>query len=116
MGDRIPDASGAALWDLPEGAVGLRGRGRRAVVQVQTVIRGFGGRDGLLAAAAERESERAARQRDETPAGDLAAAAQIQFARREHRNLLHPHNPFRDPEVRCAGVVQPSAQFCLIDY
>jgi hypothetical protein len=44
---------------------------------VQTVIRRFGGRDGLLAAAADRESERVRRQRAEAPVGDVAAAIRV---------------------------------------
>jgi AcrR family transcriptional regulator len=76
-GERILDAAVAVFWDLPYAQVSLEEIARRADVSVQTVIRRFGGRDGLLAAAAERESERAARQRDETPAGDLAAAARM---------------------------------------
>ena len=44
---------------------------------VQTVIRRFGGRDGLLASAAEREAERVVRQRDEAPVGDPARAVRV---------------------------------------
>jgi AcrR family transcriptional regulator len=76
-GERILDAAVAVFWDLPYAQVSLEEIARRADVSAQTVIRRFGGRDGLLAAAAERESERAARQRNETPAGDLAAAARM---------------------------------------
>jgi AcrR family transcriptional regulator len=84
-GERILDAAVAAFWDLPYAQVSLDEIARRADVSAQTVIRRFGGRDGLLAAAAERESERAARQRDETPAGDLAAAARMLV---EHYEVL----------------------------
>jgi AcrR family transcriptional regulator len=45
-------------------------------VTVQTVIRRFGGRDGLLAAAAERESERVREER-EVPPGDVDSAVRV---------------------------------------
>lgn len=76
-GERILDAAVEAFWDPPYGQVSLEEIARRAGVSLQTVIRRFGGRDGLLTAAAERESERVARQRDEIPAGDLRAAARM---------------------------------------
>jgi AcrR family transcriptional regulator len=50
---------------------------RRAGVSVQTVIRRFGGRDGLVAAAAARETERVRGQRDEAPPGDVAGAVRV---------------------------------------
>jgi AcrR family transcriptional regulator len=44
---------------------------------VQTVIRRFGGKDGLVAAAAERESTAIRRQRDQAPAGDVTVAVRV---------------------------------------
>ena len=44
---------------------------------VQTVIRRFGGRDGLFAAALERESGRVRDQRDTAPVGDVAGAVRV---------------------------------------
>jgi len=44
---------------------------------VQTVIRRFGGKDGLLAAAAERESDRVRRQREPARVGDAAGAVHV---------------------------------------
>ena len=38
---------------------------------MQTVIRRFGGKQGLLAVAARREAERVRRQQDQAPVGDL---------------------------------------------
>jgi AcrR family transcriptional regulator len=52
---------------------------RRAGVSLQTVIRRFGGKQGLFAAAAERETERVRRQRGQAPVGDVPGAV---------RNLL----------------------------
>lgn len=56
-------------------AVSLDDVARRAGVTVQTVIRRFGGKGGLMAAAGERESTRVGAQRDPARvAGDLVAA------------------------------------------
>lgn len=76
-GERILDVAVAAFWEPPYGQVSLEEIARDAGVSAQTIIRRFGGRDGLLAAAAARESERFARQRDEIPAGNLPAAARM---------------------------------------
>lgn len=66
-GERILDAAVAAFWERPTDQVSLDEVARRAGVSVQTVIRRFGGRDGLVAAAIERESQRVQAERD--PAG-----------------------------------------------
>jgi AcrR family transcriptional regulator len=59
------------FWQRPSEDVPLEEVAGRAGVSVQTVIRRFGGKDGLLAAAAEREAERVRQQRDQAPVGDL---------------------------------------------
>jgi AcrR family transcriptional regulator len=76
-GERILDAAVELFWELPGEHVSLDEVARRAGVTVQTVIRRFGGRDGLFVAAAEREAERVRRQRDEAPAGDVAGAVRV---------------------------------------
>jgi AcrR family transcriptional regulator len=75
--ERILNASVEAFWELPFEQVSLDEVARRAGVTVQTVIRRFGGRDGLLAATAEREAERVRRQRNEAPVGDVAGAVRV---------------------------------------
>src|SRR5712692_8893933 len=70
----ILDSAVEVFWELPTDQISLDEIARRAGVTVQTVIRRFGGRDGLLAAAVERESEKVRRQRDEAVPGDLAGA------------------------------------------
>jgi AcrR family transcriptional regulator len=75
--ERILDAAVEAFWELPGEQVSLDEVARRAGVAVQTVIRRFGGRDGLFAAAAEREAERVRRQRDEAPVGDVPGAVRV---------------------------------------
>src|SRR5688572_13714824 len=76
-GERILDAAVEAFWEDPGGQVSLDEIARRAGVTVQTVIRRFGGRDGLFTAAAAREAEKVSRQRDQAPAGDPAAALRV---------------------------------------
>jgi AcrR family transcriptional regulator len=76
-GERILDAAVEVFWELPSDQISLDEVARRAGVTVQTVIRRFGGRDGLLAAAAEREAERVGRQRDEAPVDDPAGAVHV---------------------------------------
>ena len=76
-GERILDATIKLFWELPTVEISLDEVARRAGVTVQTVIRRFGGRDGLFAAAAEREDERVRSQRNEAPVGDVAGAIQI---------------------------------------
>ena len=75
--ERILDAAVEVFWELPTDQISLDEIARRAGVTVQTVIRRFGGRDGLLAAAVERESEKVRRQRDEAVPGDLAGAVRV---------------------------------------
>jgi AcrR family transcriptional regulator len=76
-GEAILDAAIEAFWEPPVGPVSLDEVAHRAGVSVQTVIRRFGGRDGLVAAAAEREGERVRDQRDEAPVGDVAGAVRV---------------------------------------
>ena len=74
-GERILAAAAEVFYakaDLPLDVVAAR-----AGVTVQTVIRRFGGREGLFAAALERESRRVRDQRDTAPVGDVAAAVRV---------------------------------------
>ena len=74
-GERILDAVTELFWEQPTTEISLVRVAERADVTVQTVIRRFGGRDGLFAAAAGRESARVARERDPAAvAGDPARA------------------------------------------
>jgi AcrR family transcriptional regulator len=76
-GERILDAAVEVFWELPGEQLSLDEVARRAGVTVQTVIRRFGGRDALMASAAEREAERVGRQRDEAPVGDPVRAVRV---------------------------------------
>jgi AcrR family transcriptional regulator len=76
-GERILDAAVELFWEGPTTDLALEDVARRAGVSVRTVIRRFGGKAGLVAAAGRREAERVRRQRDEAPAGDLRAAVRV---------------------------------------
>lgn len=76
-GERILDAAVELFWEQPTDTFSLDDVARRAGVTVQTVIRRFGGREGLIAAAVARESERVRTQRDEAPVGDVAVAVRV---------------------------------------
>jgi AcrR family transcriptional regulator len=76
-GERILGAAAEVFWELPTDRVSLDEVARRAGVSVQTVIRRFGGREGLMAAAAAREAERVRGQRDEAPPGDVPGAVRV---------------------------------------
>jgi AcrR family transcriptional regulator len=71
--ERILDAAAEVFWELPTDQISLEEVARRAAVTVQTVIRRFGGREGLLAAGVQREAERVQAQRM-APAGNVAQA------------------------------------------
>jgi AcrR family transcriptional regulator len=74
---RILEAAVAVFWERPLLDIALEEVARRAGVSLPTVIRHFGDREGLFAAAAEREFERVRRQRDDAPVGDVGAAVRI---------------------------------------
>jgi AcrR family transcriptional regulator len=75
-GERILDAAVEVFFDQPTTSISLDEVARRAGVTVQTVIRRFGGRDGLLTAAAERESEKVREEREVSP-GDVDGAVRV---------------------------------------
>jgi AcrR family transcriptional regulator len=83
--ERILDAAVEVFWEMPTDQISLDEIARRAGVTVQTVIRRFGGRDGLLAAAVERESEKVRRHRDEAVPGEPAGAVRVLI---EHYELI----------------------------
>lgn len=71
--ERILDAVTSLFWERPSDQVVLRDVAERAGVSVQTVLRRFGSREELIAAAADRATTRTMAQRD-VPANDLARA------------------------------------------
>lgn len=124
--ERILDAAVELFWERPGEGASLDQVAERAGVTVQTVIRRFGGRNGLFAAAGEREAERVRMQRDEAPVGDVRGAVRVlvehyeQFGERVGRLLAEEH---RSPVVAaladagrdlhrqwCARVFAPSLE------
>jgi AcrR family transcriptional regulator len=75
--ERIVDAAVELFWELPTDRISLDEVAGRAGVSVQTVIRRFGGKEGLLAAAGEREADKVRSQRDQAPVGDAAGAVRV---------------------------------------
>ena len=75
--ERILSAAVAIFWERPVVDISLEQVAQRAEVSLPTVIRHFADRQGLFAAAGEREYERIRRQRDEAPVGDVRAAVRI---------------------------------------
>lgn len=75
--ERVVDAAVELFWEQPTDQLSLDEVARRAGVSVQTVIRRFESKQGLLAAAAERETERVRREREAATPGDLAAAIRV---------------------------------------
>ena len=73
----ILDAAVQVFWELPTDQFSLNQVARHAGVTVQTVIRRFGGREGLIAAAARRETIRVEAQRAHAPVDDLDRAVAV---------------------------------------
>jgi AcrR family transcriptional regulator len=73
-GERILDATEELFWSVPVARMSLDDVASRAGVTVQTVLRRYGSKDGLVAATATRAAERVQRQRDAAPVGDVAGA------------------------------------------
>lgn len=78
-GERILDATIALFWERPTTDISLDDVAARAGVSVQTVIRRFGGKDGLFAAAGERQRGAVHSQRDDAPVGDVPGAVAVLF-------------------------------------
>lgn len=76
-GERILDAAQELFWEEPGREPTLAGIAARSGVSVQTVIRRFGGREGVEAAAHARGLERVGAQRDEAVPGDVEGAVRV---------------------------------------
>ena len=101
-GARILDAAVEVFFEDPTANISLDEVARRAGVTVQTVIRRFGGREGLLAAAGARESERVRREREVEP-GDFAGAVRVlvdHYERTGDRVLRMLAEEARSPALR----------------
>jgi AcrR family transcriptional regulator len=74
--ERILDAVTELFWERPTDQVVLRDVAERAGVTVQTVLRRFGDKEALLAAAADRAMSRTESERT-VPPGDVDAAVEV---------------------------------------
>lgn len=72
--ERIVDATTELFWEQPTDQIRLDEVAARAGVTVQTVIRRFGGREGLFEAAASREQGRVRQARAAVTPGDVPGA------------------------------------------
>jgi AcrR family transcriptional regulator len=93
-GERILDAARELFSELLYDQVSLKAVADRASVTVQTVIRRFGSKESLFAAVARRRSLQIRQERDEAPAGDVAAAA---------RNLVASYERWGDEQLHLLG-------------
>lgn len=81
-GERIIDAAVEMFFEEPARTISLDEVARRAGVTVQTVIRRFGGREGLMTAAAQREAEQVREERNVAP-DDVDGAVRVLIAHYE---------------------------------
>jgi AcrR family transcriptional regulator len=90
-GERIVDAAVELFWERLTDDIRLEDVAARAGVTVQTVIRRFGGKEGLFAAAVDRETSRVLADRMDVVLGDLAGAV---------RALVDHYEEFGDRVLR----------------
>ena len=76
-GERILDVAVAVFWERPSDDISLDEVAAQAGVSVRTVIRRFGGKEGLLAAGVAYELQRTRNERDQAPVGDTAGAVAV---------------------------------------
>lgn len=71
-------AATVALWrELPMDEITLQAIAERADVSVQTVIRRFGSKEGVIAACIERDAAGIRAERDRAPVGDVDGALEV---------------------------------------
>lgn len=81
--ERILDAAIAEFWGRPTTDISLDAIAERAGVSVPTIVRRFGGKNELFAAAARREASRVAAERTVPVDGDVADAVAVLVAHYE---------------------------------
>lgn len=75
--ERIVDAYVQLFWEQVSDQITLDEVAARAGVTVQTILRKFGSKERLFAAAVERESTRIGKQRSQAPPGDPDTAVSV---------------------------------------
>jgi AcrR family transcriptional regulator len=81
--ERILDAAVEVFWERPTEQIALEEVGRRAGVAKQTVLRRFGSKADLVAAAAEHEVARVEAERGDVVPGDVPGAVRVLVAHYE---------------------------------
>lgn len=104
-GERILAATTELFAELPFAQLTLAAVAERAGVSAQTVIRRFGDKEGLIAAAAARGTANIDSQRDEAPAGDLDAIV---------ANLVEHYEQAGDIALRLLAEEESSAQVAAL--
>lgn len=89
--DRILDAAVGLFWEQMAGDIRLDDVAQRSGVTVQTVLRRFGSKDELFAAAVEREARRVVAERRRVVPGDVEGAVE---------NLVGHYETFGDGVMR----------------
>lgn len=97
--ERVLDAAAEVFAEAPYSQLTLAGVAGRAGVTVQTVIRRFGDKEGLVAAAAARRTATVSRERGEAPVGDLPGIVE---------NLLDHYEAHGDLALRLLAEEQAS--------
>lgn len=104
--ERILDAAEALFAEAPARDATLEQVAERAGVSVQTVIRRFGGREAVFAAALERATTRVTERRGAAPVGDLdAALGALVEHYEEHGDLVMRMLADEAGSERVAGIV-----------
>ncbi len=76
-GERILEAATELFWERPSTEISLEEVAERAAVSVRTVIRRFGTKEQLFAAASQWASEQVGTQRDQAVVGDIGGAVSV---------------------------------------
>ncbi len=101
--ERIVDAAIEVFWERPTHQISLEEVARRAGVTKQTVLRRFGSKDGLMAAAGDRAIAEASAERDAVVPGDLPGAVHAlvdHYERMGDRVLRLLAEESRNPSLR----------------
>lgn len=89
--DRILDAAGGLFWRALGESSSLEDVAKSAGTTVQTVLRHFGSKDGLMEAALRRASEGVRKEREAAPVGDVPGAV---------HNLMEHYERYGDMVMR----------------
>lgn len=102
---RLVGAMQALFAERPYDDITLEAVARRAGVTLQTLLRRFGSKDGLLAAAAEEATTRIRAQRGEAMPGDVRGAVE---------NLVDHYEAWGDVSLRLLAEEQRSPQIAAL--